>query len=197
MKTNREDLPLGENLKRCGITQISKEGEQVLLVLADKVVLFRINQGGIYSTLENFRKNSKGIMDVKTQQAIIILLSREEYAGFFCLGGKQKKDATPTEQNDNSIGVGYTQNQKNLCQELNTLLPDGDYVEYVIKTAKRTVKGEDSLVRLLVYVGLTKRHSCNINDYDIGFDNVDLLERHIVQRHAGWTAYPGLPDLEK
>ncbi len=155
MKTNREDLPLGENLKRCGITQISKEGEQVLLVLADKVVLFRINQGGIYSTLENFRKNSKGIMDVKTQQAIIILLSREEYAGFFCLGGKQKKDATPTEQNDNSIGVGYTQNQKNLCQELNTLLPDGDYVEYVIKTAKRTVKGEDSLVRLLVYVGLT------------------------------------------
>lgn len=156
MKKNREDLPLGQNLKGCGIMQISKEGEHVLLVIDEKVVLFRISKEGIYSTLENFRKNSKGIMDLMTQQAIIILLSREEYADFFCFGRKQKKDATPSEQNGISVGVREEiQNEKNLCQVLNTRITDGDYVEHVIKTAKRTVKGEDALVRLLVYVGLT------------------------------------------
>jgi hypothetical protein len=38
---------------------------------------------------------------------------------------------------------------------------------------------------------------CSINGYDIEFDSTDLLERHVIQRHAGWTAYPGPPDLEK
>jgi hypothetical protein len=38
---------------------------------------------------------------------------------------------------------------------------------------------------------------CSINGYDPGFNNTDLLERHVVQRHPGWTAYPGPADLEK
>jgi hypothetical protein len=156
LKKDREDLPLGENLRRCGITRISKEGEHVLLMMDEKVVLFHISKDGIYGTFENFRKNSKGIMDVMTQQAIIILLSREEYAYFFSFDSSKKKDATPSEQNDNFIIVKEDiQNEKNICQELGKEIPDGDYVEYVIKIAKRTVKGEDALVRLLVYVGLT------------------------------------------
>ena len=31
----------------------------------------------------------------------------------------------------------------------------------------------------------------------MGFSNIDLLERHVVQRHPGWTAYPGQLDLDK
>ncbi|MGC1132328.1 MAG: hypothetical protein WA941_05870 [Nitrososphaeraceae archaeon] len=38
---------------------------------------------------------------------------------------------------------------------------------------------------------------CSIKGYDTTFSNADLLKRHVVQRHAGWTAYPGPPDLEK
>jgi DNA replicative helicase MCM subunit Mcm2 (Cdc46/Mcm family) len=38
---------------------------------------------------------------------------------------------------------------------------------------------------------------CNIIGYDMTFGNIDLLERHVVQRHRGWTTYPGPADLEK
>lgn len=38
---------------------------------------------------------------------------------------------------------------------------------------------------------------CTILGYIISFDNSDLLERHTVERHSGWTAFPGPPDLEK
>jgi hypothetical protein len=155
MKKKREDLLLGENLKRCGITRISKEGEHVLLVMDEKVVLFCISKDGIYDTLENFRKNSKGIMDLMTQQAIIILLSREEYADFFCFGSK-KMDIVTAKPNNNFIKVREDgRNEKNVWQELGKHIPDEDYVEYVIKVVKRTVKGEDALLRLLIYVGLT------------------------------------------
>jgi hypothetical protein len=43
-------------------------------------------------------------------------------------------------------------------------------------------------------------HKCpyyNIIGYDAKYSNTDLLERHVVQRHRGWTEYPGQPDLEK
>jgi hypothetical protein len=154
MKKNREDLPLGENLKRCGITKISKEGKHVLLVIDEKVVLFRISKDGIYSTLEDFRKKSRGIMDLMIQQAIIILLSREEYADFFQFGSKQKKkDPTASKRDDTLVGVRG--GEKNLCHELSKYIPDRDYIEHVVKTVRKTVKGEDALVRLLVYVGLT------------------------------------------
>jgi hypothetical protein len=32
---------------------------------------------------------------------------------------------------------------------------------------------------------------CDIQGYGMRFGNLDLLERHVVQRHIGWTAYPG------
>ena len=156
MKKDRKDLPLGENLRRCGITRISKEGEYVLLMMDEKVVLFQISKDGIYGTFENFRKKSKGIMDVMTQQTIIILLSREEYADFFCFDSSKKKDVTASKQDGNFIEVSEKiQNEKKLCQELGKDMPDGDYIEFVVRTVKKTVKGEDALVRLLVYVGLT------------------------------------------
>lgn len=37
----------------------------------------------------------------------------------------------------------------------------------------------------------------DIQGYGMGFSNIDLLERHVVQRHPGWTAYPGQLDLDK
>jgi hypothetical protein len=47
------------------------------------------------------------------------------------------------------------QNENNFCQELDKYISNRDYIEYVVKTVKKTVKGEDALVRLLLYVGLT------------------------------------------
>ena len=38
---------------------------------------------------------------------------------------------------------------------------------------------------------------CGIIGHDTTFSNTDLLEKHVVQRHRGWTTYPGQPDLEK
>src|SRR5919198_1232788 len=41
-------------------------------------------------------------------------------------------------------------------KDLDPHIPDRDYVEFVIKTAKKTVKQEDALVRQILYTGLTK-----------------------------------------
>jgi predicted transcriptional regulator len=38
---------------------------------------------------------------------------------------------------------------------------------------------------------------CKIVGYDLKYENEDLLEEHVVQKHVGWTAYPGESDLEK
>jgi hypothetical protein len=38
---------------------------------------------------------------------------------------------------------------------------------------------------------------CDIQGYGMGFNNTDLLEKHVIKRHPNWTAYPGPPDLEK
>jgi hypothetical protein len=35
---------------------------------------------------------------------------------------------------------------------------------------------------------------CNIIGHNTTFSNTDLLERHVIQRHPGWAAYPGQPD---
>jgi hypothetical protein len=46
----------------------------------------------------------------------------------------------------------------------------------------------------------TRIHTCRHCDclgYDIIFCNSDLLERYTIDRHPGWTTYPGPADLEK
>ena len=43
-----------------------------------------------------------------------------------------------------------------LKAELDSKIPDRDYAEYVIRTIKRTVKQEDSLVRLIEYTAISK-----------------------------------------
>jgi hypothetical protein len=47
--------------------------------------------------------------------------------------------------------------------ELDSKIPDRDYAEFVIRTIKRTVKQEDSLVRLIVYTAISKDTSNPIN----------------------------------
>ena len=50
-----------------------------------------------------------------------------------------------------------------LKAELDSKIPDRDYAEIVIRTIKRTVKQEDSLVRLIVYTAISKDTSNPIN----------------------------------
>jgi hypothetical protein len=46
---------------------------------------------------------------------------------------------------------------------MDPFIPDRDYTEFVIRTIKRTVKQEDSLVRQIFYTGLSKDSANPIN----------------------------------
>ena len=47
--------------------------------------------------------------------------------------------------------------------KLGCLIPDNDYAEFVIRTAKKTVKQEDALVRQIFYTALSKDSADPIN----------------------------------
>jgi hypothetical protein len=40
---------------------------------------------------------------------------------------------------------------------------------------------------------------CRISSHEsiASFGTSDLLERHVIKKHSGWTAYPGPADIEK
>lgn len=50
-----------------------------------------------------------------------------------------------------------------LKAELDSKIPDRDYAEFVIRTIKRTVRQEDSLVRQIVYTAISKDSTNPIN----------------------------------
>ena len=50
-----------------------------------------------------------------------------------------------------------------LREELESEVPDKDFAEFVIKTIKRTVRQEDSLVRQIFYTGLSKDSANPLN----------------------------------
>jgi hypothetical protein len=51
--------------------------------------------------------------------------------------------------------VQENENGKERQQHLDFKVPDRDYVEYAIKTLKKTIKQEDALVRQICYTGLS------------------------------------------
>lgn len=88
---------------------------------------------------------------------------------------KQKK-GEPTEEekeflrqngvrsNDNSNGeANGNNNQVDCLKDLNRYITDHDYVEFSIRTIKKTVKFEDVLVRQIMFTGLSKDSTNPIN----------------------------------
>lgn len=62
----------------------------------------------------------------------------------------------PRDNNGNS-------SQINPSKDLDPYIQDRDYVEFIVKTIKRTVRCEDTLVRQIVYTGLSKDSANPIN----------------------------------
>jgi hypothetical protein len=163
------DIPLNEDLKGLGVTDFKRQGQSTLLLRyksnkdnkKDLAVIFPISKDGPYTTLMNFEYAAKGKLDRKTIQEIEVVLSHEDngYLKFLLYG-----DAKPNGVDENGHATATT-GQKESTRGTTTIIdsspdldpyaPDMDCAEFVIKTVKKTVKQEDLLVRILVYVGLT------------------------------------------
>jgi hypothetical protein len=80
----------------------------------------------------------------------LILKENEDYI-FFKNGGNGK-------QREREYQHQQTK-QVNPLTDLDPYIPDKDYAEFIIRTVKKTVKQEDSLVRQIVYTALSKDSS--------------------------------------
>ena len=65
--------------------------------------------------------------------------------------------------NQSDLGNEQSATTSTIQQDLDSIIPDRDYAEFVIRTAKKTVKQEDLLVRQIFYVGLSKDSSNPLN----------------------------------
>ncbi|HKI07688.1 MAG TPA: hypothetical protein VKA09_04785 [Nitrososphaeraceae archaeon] len=164
-----QTLDISDDLRNCEVTRFEKENNVNLLLEHNgrSVVLFKIHEsGGLFDTLEDFRIKSRGRIDSDTVQAIILVLSREKYYQDVLRNSKITKPE-PDDQNTPETDIveppARESNVKNETTDvidpfaaLDQHVVDKDYAEYVIRTAKKTVKQEDALVRQIVYVGLSK-----------------------------------------
>ena len=71
-----------------------------------------------------------------------------------------KKGLVAAQDEDESSDNGQYMTLK---AELDPMIPDRDYVEHVIRTIKRTVKQEDSVVRQIAYTGFSEDSANPIN----------------------------------
>ena len=71
----------------------------------------------------------------------------------------KKELVADQDQDESSSGNDYV----TLKAELDSKIPDRDYAEFVIRTIKQTVKQEDSLVRQIIYTGISKDSTNPIN----------------------------------
>ncbi|CAN5511570.1 hypothetical protein BH18THE2_BH18THE2_27650 [soil metagenome] len=150
-----QEIEINEDLKKCGVSRFVKEGLSLLVECNEKITIFRIQDGGLLSTLLDFKEKSKGKIDSQTQEKIIFTLSKGEYYPNIILNGKTRSgdihgDSDYKWQRDTTSSVAIDPSK-----ELDPYIRDRDYAGFVIRTIKKTVKQEDLLVRLLVFVGLT------------------------------------------
>jgi hypothetical protein len=82
--------------------------------------------------------------------------------------GFQHKNKVEADNVNTHAGTGADNNEvssdiDSLQAELDSMIPDRDYAEQAIRTIKRTVKQEDSLVRQIFYTGISKDSANPIN----------------------------------
>ena len=108
--TDMQELPIDTDLEKCGVTRFTKDGDIVFIVCKGKSVIFRIQNGGLFDTLDDSEKNSaKGDkIDKPTLQAIILTLSQGEYPGIIQNCGKADDvaEATNTVETNQSKAEG-------------------------------------------------------------------------------------------
>jgi hypothetical protein len=160
------NLPVNDDLKNLNVTGFTKENHTFQLTFNnEKVLIFDIHSKAILKTIENLKVAAKveKLDNITINKIAVILLNEQNgYIEFL-------QDGNGTCNTDYSGSYGNTQEiEKTGCQQqviartlidnskdLDPYIRDRDYAEFVIKTVKKTVKQEDLLVRILVYVGLT------------------------------------------
>jgi hypothetical protein len=151
-----------------------------------------------------------------TKRTAIIMIEKIPFEPFkplenekLCSKTEITKDISKDISADNEIPFGYTTQNRAQNQESNSMKDTKDIVSV---SSEDTVSHEKTNNQGLGFQASsgnenTERSSstkpyacqwCNIShNSTICFDTDDLLERHIVKCHPGWTAYPGEADIEK
>jgi hypothetical protein len=159
------DIP--KELQEQGSSSITKDGMTVLVVYNGKPIRFDIVNSW-NKTIQSFEKQAKILIkDQATKQAIIFFLSNEWNK---IINKKSATAEVEAEKEDSTSAALQSSEEQEIiqqqidpCTQLDPYIPDRDYVEFAIRTAKKTVKCEDSLVRQITYTGLSKDSADPIN----------------------------------
>lgn len=153
------DFDISDVLNNHGVSRVSKEGTTILIQYKDKPIRFDVDSKRWSKTVQNFENESKRLfLDQETKQAIIFYLS-DKWINLINSIDRSEEAAADGDNEDK-----YDKDRKSGVEEENSLIdpaqletqiPDKDFAEFVIRTAKKTVKQEDSLLRQVFYVGLS------------------------------------------
>jgi len=143
------EFEVSAKLKEQGIKEIRKEGRTIVIIYIDIPIRFDI-QKSWSKTIDGFESAAKHhIKNEELIQAVIICLNSNypKIRGLNNIGNTIEQ-----KENDNTLNEDQ---QKVVLEDLEHAILDKDYAEFVIKTAKRTVKQENSLVRQIFYSGIS------------------------------------------
>jgi hypothetical protein len=140
------DFEISDILKEHGVSKVAKQGTTILIQYSDKPLRFDIDSKKWSETVGNFENESKRLfLDQETKQGIIFYLSRKWFN--LVNSNVRSEDAADDseEKYDKDKKTGAEEEDDLLVDqsELETKVSDKDYAEFVIRTAKKTVKQED------------------------------------------------------
>ena len=161
------ELDITNDIKKCGVTRLAKEGSRLLLEYQDKcVVIFNIQDKELFATLQDFEDRSKGKIDRQTQEAIKFCLSRDEYYVKALLSKSNGKEE-PTSETE--TGKDIDQHDKGNNEQAHTEILS---VEQAIRKnkGKATVPGMivglstvEQMVTCTVFECSNCKHSSQVN----------------------------------
>jgi predicted transcriptional regulator len=150
------DFEISDALKKQGVSRVAKQGTTMLIKYNDSPIRFDIDSKKWSKTIENFENESKRLfLDQETKQSIIFYLS-DKWFDLINFNSRSNAATESEGEYDKNKNLGVEEDEELVdLAELETKISDKDYAEFVIRTAKKTVKQEDSLLRQVFYVGLS------------------------------------------
>jgi hypothetical protein len=178
------EFEITEKKRERGFSRFVKEGRTMLIVYKDTPIRFDISFGKkpVQETNSNFKEAAKDVIkDKEDIQGVIAWISQEwlnltDSVGISNANGHNGNSTAHNHSNNltditsstnananqekgqsNKVYADLSASVVNPSRDLDPHVQDRDYAEFVIKTIKKTVKSEDSLVRQLLYVGLSAK----------------------------------------
>lgn len=138
--------PSSRGIQRTGI-----EGKTVVVAYNELPIRFQINQESWLTTVEGFKINAEQIIkDKETVDSTILCLSRI----WFKIVGLD--NAVDKREYVNSLKKEPNRTEQIInVTEIESKIPDKNYVEFIIGIVRNTVKQEDSVIRQILYTGMT------------------------------------------